>query len=156
MFLYGYTGFSLIVLAMIFLVAEVFLPTSGVLAAGGVLAFVIGAMFLIGTDVRVYGVSWPLILAFAVVGILFALLAAHMAVKARQRPVVTGQEQLVGADGEVLADFEGEGWATVLGETWRVRSAAPLRQGQRIRVTRVDGLTLDVELQPVQPLRSTS
>ena len=155
MFAYSYAGFSLIALAMIFLVAEVFAPTAGVLAAGGVIAFVAGATFLIGTDVQIYGISWPLILAFAVVGLLFALLAAHMAVRARRRPVVTGQEQLVGAIGDVLADFAGEGWATVLGETWRVRSALPLIKGQQVRVTRVDGLTLDVEPQSKQTTRST-
>jgi membrane-bound serine protease (ClpP class) len=48
----------------------------------------------------------------------------------------------------VLADFSGEGWARVHGETWRVRSAVPLTRGQRVRVTGIDGLTLDVEPQP--------
>ena len=32
--------------------------------------------------------------------------------------------------------------AEVDGERWRVRSAALLQPGQRVRVTRVDGLTL--------------
>ena len=149
-----YTAFSLIALAMIFLIAELFLPTSGVLAAGGIIAFAIGALLLVGTDVQIYGVSWPLILAFAVVGIVLALLSAHLVVKARRRPVVSGQEQLLGASGDVLADFSGEGWATVLGETWRVRSAVPLTRGQQVRVTNVDGLTLDVEPRSTQPTPS--
>jgi len=156
MFLYSYTGLGLVAIAMVFLVAEVFAPTSGALAFGGIVAFVVGALFLVDIDIRVYGISWPLILTLAGVGLLYALLAVGMAMKARRRPVVTGQEQLAGASGEVLANFTGEGWATVLGETWRVRSAAPLTQGQRIRVTHVDGLTLDVELQSNQPIRSTS
>lgn len=155
MFLYNYTGLGLIALAMVFLLAEVFLPTSGVLAIGGIVAFAVGAALLVDTDVRAYGISWPLIFAFAGVSLLFVLLASGMALRARQRPVVTGQEQLAGASGEVLADFTGEGWATVLGETWRVRSATPLTQGQQVRVTHVDGLTLDVELQSTQSTRST-
>ena len=56
--------------------------------------------------------------------------------------------------GEVLADFTGEGWATVHGETWHVRSAMPLAQGQQVRVIRIDGLTLDVEPQTIEPKRS--
>ena len=32
--------------------------------------------------------------------------------------------------------FTGEGWATAHGESWRVRSAVPLEQGQLVRVTR--------------------
>jgi membrane-bound serine protease (ClpP class) len=68
-----------------------------------------------------------------------------MAVKARRQPVVSGAEALASGSGEVLADFTGEGWATIHGETWRVRSAVPLAQGQPVRVTRIEGLTLDVE-----------
>ena len=37
-----------------------------------------------------------------------------------------------------------EGWAEVDGERWKVRAARPLRTGERVRVTRVDGLTLEV------------
>jgi membrane protein implicated in regulation of membrane protease activity len=53
---------------------------------------------------------------------------------------------LVGAIGEVVS-VEGdgpEGWAQVRGEHWRVRGAK-LQRGERVRVTRVDGLTLEVE-----------
>jgi membrane-bound serine protease (ClpP class) len=52
---------------------------------------------------------------------------------------------LLGAAGEVLADFQGEGWARVQGETWRVKSAVPLKAGDRVRVTAVDGLVLQIE-----------
>ena len=45
-----------------------------------------------------------------------------------------------------LEDFEREGWARVQGETWRVRSAVPVRQGQSLRVTAMQGLTLTVEV----------
>ena len=82
---------------------------------------------------------------------MFVFLIVGMAVKARRRPVVTGQESLLGDSGEVLADFAGEGWATVHGETWRVRSPVALAQGQQVRVTRIDGLTLDVEPHVDQP-----
>ena len=43
-----------------------------------------------------------------------------------------------------MADFTGEGWARVHSETWRVRSPAPLKAGDRVRVAAIDGLTLDV------------
>ncbi len=142
---FTYTGLALIALGMSFLVAELFLPTSGVLGAGGIVAFVIGAIVLIDTDVPGYGVPWPLILGLAASSVLFLLLVVGVAVKARRRKVVTGQEELLGSRGEVMADFVGEGWAQVHGETWRVRSGAPLRTGERVRVVRIDGLTLEVE-----------
>jgi len=37
-----------------------------------------------------------------------------------------------------------EGWASVDGEQWRVRSGTPLARGQSVRVTARDGLVLDV------------
>ena len=152
---YSYTGLGLIALGMAFLVAEVFVPTSGALAVGGIVAFVIGTVLLIDTDIPSYGISLPLIFTIAGVSAVFVLLVVGMAVKARRRPVVSGQEELVGGPGEVLADFTGEGWATVHGETWRVRSALPLTQGQQVRVTRIEGLTLDVEPQSINRKRST-
>jgi len=124
--------------------------------AGAVSSIVAGAVMLVDTDTPGYGVSLPLVFAIAGASALFVLLGVGMAVKARRRPVVTGREELAGDSGEVLADFSGEGWARVHGETWRVRSAQPLAQGQRVRVTRVDGLTLDVVPQAIEPQRSTA
>jgi len=142
------TGLALMALGMAFLVAEIFVPTSGALAVGGVIAFVAGAMMLIDTDVAGFGIPLGLIATIAVVTALFVLVVVGMAVKSRRRPVVSGREELAGGAGEVLDDFTGEGWARVHGETWRVRSPKPLTRGQRVRVTHIDGLTLDVEAQP--------
>jgi membrane-bound serine protease (ClpP class) len=141
------TGLALIALGLAFLVAEVFVPTSGALAVGGTVAFVVGAMMLIDTDEPDYGISLPFIFTLAGASAAFVLLVVGMAVKSRRRPVVSGPEQLAGGSGEVLADFTGEGWARVHGETWRVRSTVPLRQGQQVRVIRISGLTLEVEPQ---------
>jgi membrane-bound serine protease (ClpP class) len=141
---------------MAFLVAEVFVPLSGALAVGGLIAFVIGATILIDTDIPGYGISLPLILTIAGVTAVFVLLIVGTAVRARRRPVVSGRELLLGGAGEVLYDFTGEGWAMVHGETWRVRSPMSLTQGQRVRVTHIDGLTLDVEPQSINPKGSAS
>jgi len=120
-------------------------PTSGALGIGGILAFVIGAVILIDTDVPGYGIPLPLIFVIAAIGALFVLVVVRLAVQARRRKVVSGQEELLGSRGEVMGDFVGEGWAQVHGETWKVRSSLPLHQGDKVRVTRIDGLTLEVE-----------
>ncbi len=49
---------------------------------------------------------------------------------------------------------EGEGggwWVRVHGESWRVRSPAPLRPGARVRVTAMDGLVLTVSPRVTSP-----
>jgi membrane-bound serine protease (ClpP class) len=144
------TGLALMALGVAFLVAEVFVPTSGALAVGGVLAFIAGALMLIDTDVAGFGIPLGLIVGVAAVTAVFVLFVVGMAVRSRRRPVVTGREELASENGEVLADFAGEGWARVHGETWRVRSAVPLTRGQQVRVVGIDGLTLDVEAQPIE------
>ena len=46
----------------------------------------------------------------------------------------------------MLEGFDGKsGWAQVHGETWRIRCAGPLTRGQKVKVLRLDGLTLEVE-----------
>lgn len=152
----SYTGLGLIVLGIAFLVAEVFVPTSGALGIGGVLAFVIGAVVLVDTDVPGYGIPVHLIITLAVVSGLFVFMIVRMGVQARVRPVVSGHKTLIGVSGEVLSASTGDGWATIQGETWHVRSTAPLKQGQRIRVCATDGLTLIVEPQSDDPKGATS
>jgi len=142
----NYAGLALIVLGIAFMTAEVFVPSFGALGIGGIIAFVIGSVMLINTDIPGYGVSWSVIVPVAFASALFVFLVAGMALKARRRPVVSGREELIGATGEVLEDFTGsEGWARIHGETWRISSKQPLRRGQRIRVVRMAGLILQVE-----------
>lgn len=141
----NYVGLGLILLGIAFMVAEAFVPSFGALGLGGLVAFVIGSVMLIDTDVPGYGLPWGLILPVAVASGAFVFLVASLAVRARKRPVVTGREDMLGAEGIVLDDFEREGWATVRGETWRVRCATPLARGSRVRVTAMDGLTLQVQ-----------
>jgi membrane-bound serine protease (ClpP class) len=141
----NYTGLSLIILGIAFMTAEVFVAGFGVLGIGGMIAFVIGSVMLINTDVPGYGVPWSVIVPVSFASALFIFSVAGMALKARGRPVVSGREELIGGIGEVLEDFDGrDGWARVHGETWRIRSPQPLGSGQRVRILRMDGLILEV------------
>jgi membrane-bound serine protease (ClpP class) len=140
----NYAGLALIVLGIAFMVAEMFIGTFGVLGAGGIVAFVIGAVFLIDTDVPAFGISYSLIAGVTAVTAAFVFFVSGAVLKARRRPVVSGSEQLLGSAGQVLYDLTDEGWARVHGEQWRVRSSMPLKGGQPVRVTGRDGLVLMV------------
>ena len=143
----NYAGLARIVLGIGFMVAEVFLPTYGSLGIGGVVAFVVGSVILIDTDVPGFGIPFALIGGFAVASVVFLITVAGLLLASRRRPVVSGREELIGASGEVMEDFEQEGWARVHSETWRVRSNAPLKAGQLVRVAAMEGLTLEVVAQ---------
>ncbi len=140
----SYAGLALVLLGIAFMVAELFLPAYGSLGVGGAIAFVTGSVMLIDTDVPGFSVPLPLILAVAAVSLAFVFVVIGTAVKARRQPVVSGAEELIGSTGEVLADCDGEGWARVHSETWRIRCRAPLKAGQRVRVAAMEGLMLDV------------
>ncbi len=142
----NYVGLLLILLGLAFMAAEAFMPSFGALGIGGVLAFVFGSVMLIHTDIPGYGVPWSVIAPVVLFSALFIFLVAGMALKARHRPVVSGREELIGAQGEVLDDCDGKtGWARVHGETWRIRCRQPLKKGQQVRVAQMDGLVLAVE-----------
>ena len=145
----NYAGLLLILLGVAFMVAEAFVPAFGSLGIGGLIAFVLGSIILIDAD-RVpsgFDIPYPLIGGLAAASAAFLFLVVGIAVRNRRRPVVTGRENMIGASAEALEDFEGEGWARVHGERWRVRANAPVRRGERLRVTEIQGLVLTVEVQ---------
>ncbi len=140
----SYAGLALILLGIAFMVAEVFLPAFGSLGIGGLIAFVVGSVILIDTDVPGFGIPIGLIAGVAAASAAFLIVVVGMAVGARRRPVVSGREAMVGSPGEVLYDFESEGWARVQSETWRVTSSTSMKAGQRVRVAAINGLVLEV------------
>jgi membrane-bound serine protease (ClpP class) len=141
----NYAGLGLILLGLAFVVAEAFLPSFGALGIGGTIALIIGAVILIEPEAQGYGVSLSFIVALGLTSALIVFSIVAMALKARRRGVVSGAEHIVGAPGVVLDDMQTQGWARVQGERWRIVSSAPLARGQKVRVTRIDGLTLNVE-----------
>jgi membrane-bound serine protease (ClpP class) len=98
----SYAGLGLILLGIAFMVAEAFLPSFGALGIGGVVAFVVGSIILMDTDVEGYTIAWPLIAAVAALSAAFFFAVVAMALKARKRKVVSGQEEMIGAPGEAL------------------------------------------------------
>jgi len=111
-------------------------------------AFAIGSVMLIDTDVPQFELPYALIGGVTAASAAFVFLVIGMVLRTRRRPVVSGREEMIGAGGEALEDIAGEGWARVHGERWRVRSSAPLRTGERLRVTAVHGLLLEVTGEP--------
>ena len=140
----NYAGFALLALGIILMIAEAVAPSFGVLGIGGIISLVIGSIILIDTDVPGFTVSRPLIGALALVGAFGLMGIIGIALKARLRPVVSGQEQLIGASGTALSDVFHQGEVFVHSERWSAVSDSPIREGQAVVVTGIDGLTLTV------------
>jgi len=140
----NYAGIALILLGIAFMVAEVFFPAFGSLGIGGMVAFAIGSVILIDTDIPEFRIPYALVAGVTAASAGFLIFVLGMLLRARGRPVVSGREGLIGAAGEALEDLQGEGWARVNGERWRVRCDTPLRASARLRVVGMRGLVLDV------------
>jgi len=141
----SYAGVALILLGVGLMVAEAFAPSFGMLGIGGTIAFVFGSIILIDTEAPGFGIDLSVIITFAVASVLLFVFVIGMAIKARRRPVVSGMEQLLGGEGVVIGDFDGNGTISIHSERWSARAGVPLKKGQRVRVTGLDGLTLQVE-----------
>jgi membrane-bound serine protease (ClpP class) len=135
----NYAGLALIIVGIAFIVGEALVPAYGSLGVGGVIAFAAGALMLIDTGTGGFGIPWPMVAFLSVVTSAFLIVAARMALQARRAPIVSGLTTMIGAAGEMLEDSDNIGWASIRGETWRVRTAGRFARGQRIRVVALDG-----------------
>jgi len=140
----NYAGIALIVMGIVLMVAEVITPAFGILGIGGLVAFVIGSVLLIDSDLPGYQVPGLLIAASALVtgGLSFFVVGA--AIRARNQPVVTGTSTMIGSSAVVLEDFQIEGLVRASGEIWHARTSSPQRKGDSVTILAVDGLTLEV------------
>ena len=127
------------------MIGEAYEPSFGILGIGGVIAFAIGSIILMETDVPGFGIDIAVIVTFTLTSALVFIFLVGMAIKARRRPVVSGLEQLIGGKAEVIADFDDAGAVSIHSETWQATTTTPLQKGQRVKVTGMDGLTLHVE-----------
>jgi membrane-bound serine protease (ClpP class) len=147
----NYAGLALIALGVLLIVAESFVPSFGTLGLGGIVAFVFGSIMLLDNDVPGYDVAWQLVATMAIAGSLVLLGIVSFAVKARRRPVVSGREGLLLEHAEAVDAFDRHGLVRVRGELWNAVTRQPLQAGQRLRVVRVEGLTLEVEPDGTRP-----
>jgi membrane-bound serine protease (ClpP class) len=143
-------GIVLICLSFALFVLEAKFPTHGVLGVGGVVSMVLGALILIRSPLTGAGVSLGAALGVALPFAGIVIILMRFVIRSRQWKVSTGTEELVGEEGvvtEPAATAGGLGQVRVHGEIWRAAflAGALLPQGARVRVNKVQGLTLEVE-----------
>jgi len=131
------------------LLAEIYVGSFGVMGVGGIAAIAWGGLFLVkktpSFDVGVdpYAIGTITVLA----GITVAVLAT-LVWRSESKQAQTGNEGMVGEVGTVRKDIpggRGTGRAFVRSELWSARSTEPIAAGTEVRVTKVDGLTIEVE-----------
>ncbi|HTJ25440.1 MAG TPA: nodulation protein NfeD [Candidatus Limnocylindria bacterium] len=138
-------GLLLIGFAIVLFIADIKVPSHGILTAGGIASFVIGSLLLTQNQAPFLRISLSLILITAALTAAFFLFAVGAGIRAQARAVRTGPQTLLGALGVARGELAPEGPVFVQGELWRARtSEEAIPAGRPIRVVGVRGLLLDV------------
>ena len=143
----NYAGLTLVILGIIFFIAEAFTPTFGLFTLGGVAAFFLGSVMLFNQPqfVKVsYRFILPLVLALA--GLSLFILGKVIATL-RLKPRV-GQEALIGQEATVLTSIRAKksGKVFLEGGIWIAQADEKINKGQVVIVTKASGLRLHVRL----------
>lgn len=144
----NYAGLGLLLLGIALMIAEAFSPSFGVLGLGGVVAFILGSIFLMDSDLPGFQVALPLIFGLAIFSVALIILTVGMLVRIRHRRVTTGLETYPGKQAVVSDDFiDGEGRVQMDGAFWAAKAELNqgLKQGDQVTVVNVKGLTLTVK-----------
>jgi len=133
-------GLILVLLGAALLVADLHVASHGALTLSGLTAMAIGFITLFHNSPAPYTLSVPLVVTVTVLIGGFWAIAISKALAVRRQPVSVGPQRLGGLEGVV----RGDGQVFVHGELWRANSEDRLVPGDRVKVDRVNGLTLDV------------
>jgi membrane-bound serine protease (ClpP class) len=140
-------GVVLLIAGVALILAEVNLPTAGVLGVLGVAALVGGGLLIFDTQTDQIEVSPPFVIVVGTVLGLATVFVGAKVLQARRRPVRTGVEELLGSVGTVRSPLDPAGQVFVDGALWEARvdpASAPIEAGYRVRVEAFDGLELVV------------
>ena len=141
----NFVGLGLMALGIVLLIAEMLAPSFGVLGFGGIVAFVLGSVMLMDSDVPGYAVNLGIIAGIAVFASALMAMTMVLLLRSRRKPVVTGDARQIGQRVEITRFASGRGQARLGGEIWQVRSDHEFPAGAEARVVEVRGLTLIVE-----------
>jgi len=142
----NYAGLVLMLFGLVLLMLEVKITSYGLLTAGGLASLLFGSMILMDSSVPELQLSLRFVLpiVFGLAGI--AVFLVRLAVASQRLHPVTGVAGMVGEVGHALTAIEPgrAGRVATHGEIWRAIAFESIAEGDRLRITNVDGLTVTV------------
>ncbi len=146
------------VVGFVLLIAELLLPTGGVLAALGVAGLVAAGVIALGSDSSAADYAGAGLITLGLLSAITFYFVTRKVIEAHHdQPVRTGAEELIGSSAEARSTIDPAGQVWAQGTVWGARLASgspPVRSGDRVTVEAIDGLTLVVRVQP--PAAQTS
>lgn len=141
-------GLALMLLAMLAFAVDVQVGIPRFWTGVGMVLYIVSSFTLFRpADGLTMRPSW-ITLATGIIGIALTFVVGMPSmVRTRFGTPTIGRESLVGSSGTAVGDISPEGIALVSGAQWRARTnrATPLADRAELRVTGIDGVTLEVE-----------
>ena len=138
-------GLVMIALAFVLFLVEFKIVTHGALTVGGVVSFALGSIFLVRPTATQPGVSLVVVGMATLATLGFFTLAVSAALRSLRLPVFSSLPgRLIGAQGIVKQPLAPVGTVQVKSELWTAVSDEPLAAGERVVVTKIEGLRLRV------------
>ncbi len=156
---FSWAGILLLLAALAFWIAELFIASHGALAVAGAVSFVFGALLLFRPAGDQYETSlWVALGIAGLVAIAFGFGLAKALAARRARPR-TGSDELIGQVAVVREALRPEGMVFVHGELWRARGpeGEEIPAGSHVLVEAIgEGLVLEVRQaeEPAPALRA--
>lgn len=129
------------------LVAELLLPTGGVLAFLGAAGMVAGGILALtaDSDSTLSDIAGPALITLGLLSIVTFYFVGRKVVTAQREGPTRGGSDLIGLSAEARTALDPGGQVWIEGALWSARlleDAQSLRPGDRVRVESIDGLTL--------------
>jgi len=142
----NYAGMLLILFGIMLFVLELKVTSYGVLSAGGLISLILGSMILMGSPAPELRVSLAVVLPVALALAAILSFLVRLTIASQRRRSVTGVSGMLGEVGRAGTPLEPGtvGRVVTHGELWRAVADEPIAEGETVRVTGVDGLTLTV------------
>jgi membrane-bound serine protease (ClpP class) len=141
----NYAGLLLILLGVIFFIAEIKVTSYGLLSLGGIIAVVLGSLMLFDSSIPYLRISWSVIIISTLLIWIFFVFVVGLVIKAQRSRPQTGLEGLIGMTCQAVADIDGKGKVFVHGENWNACSSDMIHKGEKAIITAVSGMELTVK-----------
>lgn len=143
----NFAGVALIILAVILFIAEIKVPSFGLLTVGGVISMILGSILLFRTPELYAQVSLLVILPITLFFTAFFVACLYLVVKVHRTKPVSGSQGLIGERAEVYVwDDLGSGKVFCHGEYWNATGPTSLHKGDQVEVVDLRGMDLIVKL----------
>ncbi len=147
---FSWLGLLLMVGGIGLLLAEIFVPTFGLLFLAGCVCFLLGGSMLFALpEVSDLTVSFWSVLVPAVTGVaIFGGIVVYAVGRSIRRAQTAGVSELMGLVGRAATPLEPQGTVFVRGEYWTAQADESIGADESVEITAVEGMRLRVRRAP--------